>query len=165
VRLFDRANLPYTMAIVISLGILIPFVMFTDPFSSGAASGATLAPSDVSFDDVATDDIPADTTGDTAGTGNAVVAVSTGEEIYNGTCVVCHGAGGVGIAGLGKSLIESDFADGLTDDEFLAFLDVGRPSDDPLNTTGIAMPPRGGNAGLTDDDLLAVIAYVRSLKT
>ncbi len=86
-----------------------------------------------------------------------------GTEIYNGTCIACHGAGGVGIPGLGKPLTTSDFAVGLTDAELLAFLKVGRPSDDPLNTTGILMPPRGGNPSLTDADLLDVIAYVRSI--
>ena len=45
----------------------------------------------------------------------------------------------------------------------VTFLQVGRASDDPLNTTGIAMLPRGGNPSLTDDDLKDLVAYMRTL--
>jgi len=86
-----------------------------------------------------------------------------GLTIFNGTCVACHGPGGVGVAGLGKPLTTSTFAAGLSDAELLAFLDVGRAADDPLNTTGIVMPPRGGNPALTDADLMDVIAFVRTI--
>jgi disulfide bond formation protein DsbB len=34
---------------------------------------------------------------------------------------------------------------------------------DPLNTTGIDMPGKGGNPALTDDNILAIIAYLRTL--
>jgi mono/diheme cytochrome c family protein len=86
-----------------------------------------------------------------------------GSIVFNGTCVACHGPGGVGVAGLGKPLTTSTFAAGLTDAELLAFLDTGRSADDPLNTTGIVMPPRGGNPALTDADLMDVIAFVRTI--
>jgi disulfide bond formation protein DsbB len=86
-----------------------------------------------------------------------------GLELYRGTCIVCHGEGGVGIAGLGKPWVGSTFINERTDAEMLAFLQVGRPADDPLNTTGIAMLPRGGNPNLTDEDLLDLIAYMRTL--
>ena len=86
-----------------------------------------------------------------------------GEEIFNATCIACHGPGGTGIEGLGKPLTTSTLAADLTDEELLAFLEVGRPSDDPLNTTGIVMPPRGGNPALTDADLMDVIAFVRTM--
>lgn len=86
-----------------------------------------------------------------------------GLELYRGTCIVCHGEGGVGIEGLGKPWVGSTFINERTDDEMLAFLQVGRPADDPLNTTGIAMLPRGGNPNLTDEDLLDLIAYMRTL--
>jgi mono/diheme cytochrome c family protein len=86
-----------------------------------------------------------------------------GLTVFNGTCVACHGPGGVGVAGLGKPLTTSTFAAGLTDAELLAFLDTGRAADDPLNTTGIVMPPRGGNPALTDADLMDVIAFVRTI--
>lgn len=86
-----------------------------------------------------------------------------GLELYRGTCIVCHGEGGIGIEGLGKPWVGSDFIDSLTDAEMLAFLIEGRPADHPDNTTGIAMLPRGGNSSLTDDDLMDLIAYMRTL--
>jgi len=89
--------------------------------------------------------------------------VAAGIEIYAGTCIACHGPNGEGIAGLGKPWVGSQFINSRTDAEMLAFLIEGRPSDHPENTTGIAMMPRGGNPSLTDDDLLDLIAYMRTL--
>ena len=79
------------------------------------------------------------------------------------SCGACHGADGAGITGLGKSLIESEFIDGLSDDELVAFIKTGRPVWDATNTTGVDMPPRGGNPSLTDEDIFAVVTYIRSL--
>jgi disulfide bond formation protein DsbB len=39
----------------------------------------------------------------------------------------------------------------------------GRPANDPANTTGITMPPKGGFEFLTDEDILKIIAFVRSI--
>ncbi len=89
--------------------------------------------------------------------------VAAGDQIYHSICMACHGFNARGIAGLGKTLIGSDYVNSLTDEELLAFLQVGRAVTDPLNTTGVAMPARGGNPNLTDDDLRSVIAYIRSL--
>jgi len=89
--------------------------------------------------------------------------VAHGIEIYAGTCVACHGLEGAGIEGLGKPWVGSEFINTRTDEEMLAFLIEGRPSDHPENTTGIAMMPRGGNPSLTDDDLLDLVAYMRTL--
>ncbi len=89
--------------------------------------------------------------------------VSAGENVYQSVCSACHGFNAKGIPGLGKPLIDSPFVDGLSDDGLLAFVQQGRQVTDPLNTTGVMMPPRGGNPGLTDDDLRHVIAYIRSL--
>jgi len=89
--------------------------------------------------------------------------VAAGIETYNGNCIACHGPNGEGIEGLGKPWVGSNFINSRTDAEMLAFLIEGRPSDHPENTTGIAMMPRGGNPSLTDDDLLDLIAYMRTL--
>ena len=86
-----------------------------------------------------------------------------GLEVFNGTCAVCHGADGAGISGLGKPLAGSEFVSARSDDELFGFLIVGRAADDPDNSTGIAMLPRGGNPNLTDSDLYDVIAYLRTL--
>lgn len=86
-----------------------------------------------------------------------------GEAIFSVTCMTCHGPGGVGVEGLGKPLTASTFVSGLTDTELLAFLAAGRAADDPLNTTGLIMPARGGNPALTDADLIDVVAFLRTL--
>jgi glucose/arabinose dehydrogenase len=46
----------------------------------------------------------------------------------------------------------------------LEFLQVGRAHDALDNESGILMPARGGNPNLTDDDLLDIIAYLRTLE-
>ena len=78
-------------------------------------------------------------------------------------CAACHGLDGRGVPNLGKDLVESEFVAGLTDQELLDFIKVGRPIWDPANTTGVDMPAKGGNPAMTDDQILAVIAYIRSL--
>ena len=110
------------------------------------------------------EDTAAATTAETSapqatGGGDAI----NGEALYNAGCVACHGPNGEGIEGLGKPWVGSEFINGSSDDELVAFLQVGRPSDDPLNTTGIAMLPRGGNPSLTDADLADLVAYMRAL--
>lgn len=87
-----------------------------------------------------------------------------GEEIYSATCAACHGPDARGIDGLGKDLHNNTFVASLSDDELVAFLKEGRGADHPDNDTGVAMPPKGGNPALSDDDLLDVAAYLRTLE-
>lgn len=86
-----------------------------------------------------------------------------GKTVFASTCSACHGADGKGLPNLGKDFTTSTFVKGMTDDQFLAFLKVGRPASDPLNTTKVDMPPKGGNPALTDQDLYDVIAFIRTL--
>ena len=87
-----------------------------------------------------------------------------GKTKFEGTCSSCHGPDATGLPGLGKDLVTSEFAKGLTDAELLAFVKTGRPASDPANTTSVDMPPKGGNPALTDQDLLDIIAYLRTLE-
>ena len=89
---------------------------------------------------------------------------AAGEAQFNQLCIACHGAGGAGIENLGKPFTTSDFIKSKTDEELLAFVKTGRPMGDPLNTTGIDMPPKGGNPALTDEQILDIIAYIRTLQ-
>lgn len=68
-----------------------------------------------------------------------------------------------GLPNLGKDLVASEFVHSISDDELHAFIITGRPMWDPANTIGIDMPPKGGNPALTDEDIRALIAYLRSL--
>ena len=88
----------------------------------------------------------------------------TGKEQYDMICVACHGPGGEGIEGLGKPFTTSTFLREKSDEEMVEVIMVGRPAGDPLNTTGVDMPPKGGNPALTDEQIVDIIAYVRTLQ-
>ncbi len=88
-----------------------------------------------------------------------------GGGLYLRTCMACHGLKGEGLPGLGKPLQTSEFVAGLDDASFVEFLIAGRSPKDPLNTTGAAMLPRGGNPSLRDQDLMDIVAHVRTLQT
>lgn len=91
-------------------------------------------------------------------------AIRDGLRHYAASCVSCHGADARGIVKLGKDLVASDFVRKQEDEQLLAFLKAGRPASDPLNTTKVDMPPKGGNPALDDDKLGSIIAYLRYLQ-
>src|SRR5262245_16055535 len=68
-----------------------------------------------------------------------------GQAKFASTCSACHGPDAKGLTGLGKNLTTSEFAKGLSDADLIAFITKGRDTSDPLNTTGVQMPPHGGN--------------------
>lgn len=90
--------------------------------------------------------------------------IASGDRLFHSACNACHGKAGVGIAGNGKALANNAFIGSLSDDDLLEFLKKGRAPSDPKNTTGIQMPPKGGNPALSEDDLLDIIAYLRTLQ-
>jgi mono/diheme cytochrome c family protein len=113
-----------------------------------SSSDATEAPSDDSDDE---DDAEA------AGDADA------GEDVFTATCAGCHGADAEGIDGVGKPLADSDYVADTSSADLVIVVTGGRTVDDPLNTTGIIMPPKGGNPALTDEDIADVVAYIKSL--
>ena len=92
--------------------------------------------------------------------GDAVV----GKTKFESTCSTCHGPDAKGLPGLGKDLTVSEFAKGLSNRAFVDFVATGRPSSDPANTTGVDMPPKGGNPAFTEQDLVDIVTYVRTLQ-
>lgn len=90
--------------------------------------------------------------------------IASGAAIFSKTCIACHGAGGVGIKGNGKALAMNEFIQSQDEDALFDFITRGRDPGDPKNTTGVAMPPKGGNPALSEDDLLDVISYLRTLQ-
>lgn len=102
---------------------------------------------------------PADPTDTPVAVGDA----AKGKATFDTVCFACHGEGGVGIQGLGKDMTHSTFIAGLSDAELLTFIKQGRDPGNPDNTTGVAMPPKGGNPALTDEQLMDVIAYIRTI--
>jgi len=93
----------------------------------------------------------------------AAEVVAAGETSYASVCSACHGMDAQGMPNLGKTLADSEFMRGLSDTELLTFIKTGRPIWDAANTTGVDMPPKGGNPALTDDEILHIIAYLRTL--
>jgi disulfide bond formation protein DsbB len=89
---------------------------------------------------------------------------AAGQQAFASTCISCHGPDAKGMTGLGKDLTTSEFLKSKTNAEMVAFLQTGRPASDPLNTTGVDMPPKGGNPALTEQDLANIIAFLRSLQ-
>jgi cytochrome c5 len=94
---------------------------------------------------------------------DATSPINEGERLFQMTCISCHGQDARGIVGLGKDLVDSEFVNTTDDSALMMFLKTGRPIWDPANTTGVEMPARGGNPALTDDQLLAIVGYMRSL--
>jgi len=86
-----------------------------------------------------------------------------GKILFDQTCSACHGIDAKGLPNLGKDLTTSNFVKNESGKELLAFIKKGRPVDDPLNTTHVAMPPLGGNPSLKDQQIKDIIAYMRKL--
>ena len=99
------------------------------------------------------------------GTASEVVVADAlpGEALFRVTCPACHGSDAKGVPGLGKDMTTSAFIQSQSDAELVEFIKRGRPADDPLNTTGVAMPAKGANVNLSDADILAIVEYIRSL--
>jgi mono/diheme cytochrome c family protein len=108
------------------------------------------------------------TTGETVAEAPEPTSTPAGDPVagkaqFDTVCIACHGPGGVGVEGLGKPFTTSEFLLTVSDEELLTFIKTGRPISDPANTTGVDMPPKGGNPALTDEQLIDIIAYIRSL--
>jgi len=89
--------------------------------------------------------------------------IASGSRLFVTSCASCHGRDAKGMPGLGRDLTTSTFVAERDDDQMLAFLLKGRDTSDPLNITKVAMPPKGGNPALNEDDLLDIIAFLRSV--
>jgi cytochrome c553 len=95
-----------------------------------------------------------------AGQGDA----KKGSKGWDSTCRSCHGAAGEGVEGQGMDVRSSAFVQDRDDQALLAYVKKGRLASDPDNTTGILMPPKGGNPLLKDQDLRDIIAHLRTLQ-
>ena len=124
-----------------------------EPASSGGSAAATEVPATTA---------PAPTAKPDDGPASAEM-VALGEKEF-ASCAGCHGADATGVTGLGKNLVVSDFIGNIGDDDLATLIKTGRPSSDPANTTGIDMPPKGGNPALNDEKIEGLVAYIRSLQ-
>jgi disulfide bond formation protein DsbB len=98
------------------------------------------------------------------GQGVDPAAAMRGKALFAQGCNACHGDNARGRAGLGKDLGHNAFVKSLGDPQLVGFLKRGRDVSDPLNTTRIPMPPKGGNPALNDKQLTDLVAYLRDLQ-
>lgn len=88
-----------------------------------------------------------------ASTANAAMS---GKEVYQSSCIACHGSDGEGtMAGVPdlnaqEVLTKSDAV--LVNNIIQGFRSPGSP---------LSMPPKGGNPALSNDDIDAVVRYLR----
>lgn len=90
--------------------------------------------------------------------------IQEGAATYGVFCVACHGPRAEGLNRLGSNLVTSALVHEKLDAEVLDFIIKGRPASDPANQSGVTMPPRGGYPNLSNEDILSIIAYLRSLR-
>jgi mono/diheme cytochrome c family protein len=80
-----------------------------------------------------------------------------------GICFTCHGQDGVGAPNLGPALGDAEWLH--SDGSFEAIvnqINAGVPA--AQSKSGTVMPPKGGAATLTDEQVRAIAAYVYSLR-
>ena len=85
-------------------------------------------------------------------------AVNAGQAIYSQTCIACHGANGKGAIPGVADLTNVEGALSKPDEALLNSITEGFQSPG----SALAMPPRGGNPTLTEEDVKAVLAYLRA---
>ena len=95
--------------------------------------------------------------------GDDSLVIAEGQSLYAANCTACHGEDAGGVEGLGKPLVNSPWIQSNDNATVSALIIAGRGVDDPENTTGVAMPARGGNPALTDDEIDTIVVYLRSL--
>src|SRR3990167_11496535 len=81
----------------------------------------------------------------------------TGKEIYSQTCIACHGADGKGAIPGAANL--TDPKGPLSKSDAILLDHIIKGFQTPGNV--MAMPAKGGNPTLTDDELKDTLKYVR----
>ena len=143
------------------IAVAIPLALVLYLWDRAERAGEPVAAAQVEATEQAAVQVTA--TGPAAGTEAAAAAALPGEALFRVTCPACHGADAKGVPGLGKDMTTSAFIASQSDAEMVEFIKRGRAVDDPLNTTGVPMPPKGANVALSDADILAVVEFIRSL--
>lgn len=110
----------------------------------------------LAFLQVANNPSPLKVSADGAGKATAGTALS-GKEVYDTTCVACHGANGAGAMPGTPDFTVVDGPLSKTDDVLLQHITQG------FQTPGspMAMPAKGGNPNLSAADVRSVLDYLR----
>ncbi len=90
--------------------------------------------------------------------GAAMAAPSDiGKAVYDGTCIACHGADGMGALPGAPDFRRKDGPLTKSDAILIKHITQGfKGPDSPM-----AMPPKGGNPALTDREIREVLRYIR----
>lgn len=89
------------------------------------------------------------------------IQIAKGKEVYMQTCFVCHQPDGQGVAGQIPPLAKSDFLAGLSKDDYIRGVVLGRSGQIVVNGkpySGIMVPINY----LTDEQVANVLTYVRN---
>jgi len=93
-----------------------------------------------------------------SGVGFTGYAKADGAAVYNSTCIACHGADGKGVLPGAPDLTDKSGRLSKADDMlFKNIVDGFQSPGSPM-----AMPPKGGNSNLSDQDIKNVIVYMRN---
>lgn len=103
-------------------------------------------------------DLPAATA-----TAQMQATLATGQSQYARNCIGCHGPQADGITGLGSSLKQSELVQSGEITAVIQIVRQGLAADHPDNQSGVAMPPNGGQSPLSDEELTAIVLYLRNL--
>jgi disulfide bond formation protein DsbB len=144
-----RAELALTVALAV---IVLVYLKRSDPHDAIAFTKPPAAT--ISFADLPAERGNMDDSADAA----------KGQVLFSQTCTTCHGATGAGLPHAGVNLQQSKFVAASNDLQLVAFLKRGRQAMDTKNTTGVPMPPRGGNPALDDDGLKDLVAFLRQVQ-
>ncbi|MFC1465107.1 MAG: disulfide oxidoreductase [Candidatus Brachytrichaceae bacterium NZ_4S206] len=79
--------------------------------------------------------------------------------LYEQACAGCHGP-----ANAGMQLIRAEYLRAHSDLEVIALIRAGRSATDPDNFSGKAMPANGGQIGISDEQLAALVRYLREVR-
>ncbi len=123
---------------------MVKAVLFTGIMTLGANVFSPLSAESASMGSAAVEGGPA---------GN----VARGEEVYNGTCVACHGEDGKGAVPGAPDFTKPDGVLSQSDEVLLDHMVHGFQSDGSI----LEMPPLGGDPELTESDMIDVLAYLR----
>lgn len=94
--------------------------------------------------------VPAETTASSG-------SVFSGSDIYNQTCIACHGANGKGTVPGAPDFTKPAGSLSQSDEVLMQRINEGFQSPG----SPMAMPPKGGNTNLTTTDIQAVLGYIR----
>lgn len=83
--------------------------------------------------------------------------IAAGKAGYSTTCIVCHGADGTGAIPGVPDLTTTKGPLSKTDKELIENITEGYQSPGSM----MAMPAKGGNPSLSDEDVAALVAYLR----